>query len=298
MTFTGTCDLLGEDDRESILQCRELLRYLPQSCREKPLSTDPGDDPARAVEELQRIVPDAFEETYDMHEVIRLLVDRGEFFEIKDGYARNLIAGFCRFNGAVAGLVANNPVHGGCILEVDACDQYDRFLQVLDADNSPLGNLVDTPPVVPGEKEEARGLLRHMGKIADVYATSTIPKISIILREAYADAGSMIMGGVKGMGADLTFAWPIARFAVEASNLDYRRIYGKGIEEDAYDAYLHRAREKVDVFEVSRSWTAQMVDEIIEPKDTRRKIIEALEITRDKVETLPARAKSHGAPPT
>jgi len=107
----------------------------------------------------------------------------------------------------------------------------------------------------------------------------------------------MIMGGIKGMGADLTYAWPIARFAVEASQADYRSVYGKGIEEDAYEAYLKRSREKVDVFEVARTWTAQIVDEVILPRDTRKKIIEALEITRNKEDRLPSRAKNHTAPP-
>ena len=298
MEHTGTCDQVGEDDPESIEKCRELLRYLPQNYRERPPRVEPTDDPGREVHDLVHVVPDTYELAYDMHEVIRRIVDGGDYFEIKDRYARQLITCFCRMDGEVVGLVANNPLHPGSILEVDACDKYYRFLQVLDAYNIPMVNLVDTPPVVPGEPEEARGLLRHMGKILDVYATSTIPKISMTLREAYADAGSMILGGVKSMGADLTYAWPIARFAVEASNLDYRNIYGKGIEEDAYEAYLHRSKEKVDVFETARSWTAQMVDEIIEPKDTRRKIIEALRITRSKVEQLPPRAKMHGAPPT
>jgi propionyl-CoA carboxylase beta chain len=152
--------------------------------------------------------------------------------------------------------------------------------------------------VIPGEEEEARGLLRHIGKIVDVYATASIPKIGVVLREAYTDSGAMILSGVKGLGADLTYAWPIAQFAVEASELNYLEVYGKGIEDDAYEAYLNRSREKVDVFDAAHSWTAQVVDEIIEPKDTRRKIIEALDITRNKVETLPPRAKKHGSSPT
>ncbi len=226
------------------------------------------------------------------------LVDNGEYFEIKDEYAKNLITCFGRFDGEVVGLVANNPKYPGSILEIDSCDKYYRFLQVLDAYNIPLVNLVDTPPVVPGELEEARGLMRHMGKIVNVYATSTVPKISIVLREAYADAGSMILGGLKSMGADLTYAWPIARFAVEASKLDYREVYGKGIEEDAYESYLNRSREKVDVYDTAHSWTAQVVDEIILPADTRKKIIEALALTRNKHEKLPLRAKNHGTSPT
>jgi propionyl-CoA carboxylase beta chain len=297
MQFSGSCDTVGDDDEETIKQCRELVRYLSSSFRETPPTWERVDDPDREVGGLMDIVPDEFGKTYDMHDVIRELVDGGDYFELKDEYAKNLITCYCRFDGEVVGLVANNPSHPGSTLEVNTCDKYYRFLQALDAYNTPLVNLVDTPPVVPGEAEEARGLIRHVGKITDVYATATIPKISVVLREAYADAGSMIMGGLKGMGADLTYAWPIAQFAVETSQMDYREAYGKGIEEDAYEAYLNRSREKVDAFGTAHSWTAQIVDEIILPKDTRKKIIEALEITRKKNEKLPPRAKIHGSPP-
>jgi acetyl-CoA carboxylase carboxyltransferase component len=297
MQLSGSCDAVGEDDEETIKKCRELLRYLPQNFREKPPKWEIIEAEDREVDDLANIVPDEFNQTYDMHEVIKQLVDAGEYLEIKDEYAKNLITCFCRFNGEVVGLVANNPKYPGSILEINSCDKYYRFLQVLDAYNIPLVNLVDTPPVVPGETEEAKGLIRHMGKIVDVFSTTTVPKISIVLREAYADAGSMIMGGFKSMGTDLTYAWPIARFAVEASQLDYRKVYGKGIEKDAYESYLNRSREKVDVYDAAHSWTAQVIDEIILPKDTRKKIIEALEITRNKKERLPARAKIHGSAP-
>ena len=298
MQFSGSAEMVGEDDEESILLCRELLRYLPSNYREKTPRWDKVDDPFRENESLNNLVPDDFNETYDMHDVIKEIVDGGEYLEIKDEYAKNLITCFCRFDGEAVGLVANNPKYPGSILEVDSCDKYYRFLQVVDGYNLPLVNLVDTPPVVPGETEEARGLLRHIGKIVDVYATTTVPKISIVLRECYADAGSMIMGGLKSMGADITYAWPIAQFGIEASTLDYRDVYGKGIEEDAYEAYLDRPREKVDAFNVGHTWTAQVVDELILPKDTRRKIIEALAMTSKKSEKLPERAKNHTAPPT
>lgn len=298
MIYTGTCDVVGDNDEETIQKTRELLGYLPSNYRERPPVKEPSDDPDRDVGELIRIVPDDFESTYDMHEVIQLLVDDGEYFEIKEEYATNLVACFARFNGEVVGLVANNPNGPGSMLEINSCDKYYRFLQVLDAYNIPLINLVDTPPVVPGEEQESLGLLRHFGKILDTYATATIPKISVVLREAYSDAGGLIMGVGKGMGVDLCYAWPIARFAVEASQLDYRVAYGKGIEEDAHEGYLNRSREKVDVFEAARSWTAQVVDEIIEPKDTRKRIIEALQVARNRREKLPPRAKRHGTPPT
>jgi acetyl-CoA carboxylase carboxyltransferase component len=297
MQYSGSCDVVGDDDEETIRKCRQMIGYLPQNFREKPPVLENTDDPQRATGELSEIVPDDFDRTYDMHDVVKQLVDDGEYFEIKDEYAKNVITCFGRFNGEVVGLVANNPQYPGSILEINSCDKYYRFLQVLDAYNIPLVNLVDTPAVVPGEKEEAGGLIRHMGKIIDAYATSTIPKISIVLREAYADAGSLVMGGLKSMGTDLAYAWPIARFAVEASQLDYRHVYGKGIEVDAYEAYLNRSREKADVYETAHSWTAQIIDEIILPADTRKKIIEALELTRNKHEELPKRAKCHGTPP-
>jgi propionyl-CoA carboxylase beta chain len=298
MVHSGTCDVVGNDDAETIAKARELLGFLPANCREKPPRKTPSDDPTRLVEELVGIVPDEFERTYDMHQVIASLVDDGHYYEIKDQYARNLIACFARIGGEVVGIVASNPSQPGSILEINSCDKYYRFIQVLDAFNIPLVNLVDTPPYVPGEEQEAIGLLRHFGKILDAYATATIPKISVVLRECYSDAGGMIMGGAKGMGVDFCYAWPIARFAVQASTLDLRAAYGKGVEEDAYEGYLNRSREKVDVFDVARGYSTQIVDEIIEPKDTRIKIIEALEITRNKQEKLPARAKMHGTPPT
>ena len=298
MQLSGSCDVVGENDEKSILKCRQLLRYLPQNFREKPPDWEIKDDANRRVETLRDIVPDQYEQTYDMHDVIQQLVDDGDYFEIKDEYAKNLITCFGRFNGEVAGVVASNPDYPGSILEINSCDKYYRFLQVLDAYNIPLVCLVDTPPSVPGETEEIKGLIRHLGKITAAYATTTVPKISIVLREAYADAGSMIMGIPKSMGTDLVYAWPIARFGVEASGLDYLKIYGRGIEEDAYESYLYRSREKIDAFDTAHSWTAQMVDEIILPAETRKKIIEALELTRKKQEKLPQRAKGHGTSPT
>lgn len=298
MVYSGTCDVVGDNDRETISKARELLSYLPSNYLERPPRKAPSDYLQRTVDDITDVVPDEYDQKYDMHDVIKLLVDDGEYYEIKSEYAKNLIACFCRFNGEVAGLVANNPNEPGSIVEINSCDKYYRFIQVLDAFNIPLVNLVDTPPYVPGEDEEAVGLLRHFGKILDAYTTATIPKISVVLREAYADAGSIVLGGANSMGVDLCYAWPIARFAVEASELDYREAYGKGIEADAYEGYLNWSREKVDVFDVARGYTTDIVDEIIEPKDTRNKIIEALEITRNKREKLPKRAKTHGTPPT
>ena len=298
MIYTGTCDLVGENDTDTIAQARELLSYLPANCFEKPPSKPPSPSAESDQGRLAELVPDNYEKAYDIHPVIEVLVDDGHFFEIKAEYAKSLVTGFCRFNGQAAGLVASNPAEGGSMVTIDCCDKYYRFLQVLDAYNIPLVTLVDTPPLVPGEDQEGKGLLRHVGKVLDLYATATIPKISVVLREAYADAGGLVMGAAKGMGVDLCYAWPISRFAVEASNLDYTSAIDQGIEPAAYPGYLNRSREKVDVFDVARSWTAQMVDEIITPADTRGRIIEALALSSNKQEELPRRAKYHGTGPT
>ena len=298
MIYSGTCDVVGDNDEITIKKARELLSYLPGNYKEKPPRKTPTDNPERRVDELVKIVPDNFEQAYDVRDVIEILVDEGEYYEIKNEYATNIVTCFCRFNGEVVGLVANNPKHPGSILEINSCDKYYRFLQVLDAYNIPLVTLVDTPPVVPGEEMEARGLLRHFGKILDLYATATVPKISVVLRQAYGDAGSLILGGVKGLGVDLAYAWPIARYAIESSNQDYRNAPVEGMEDDAYTGYLNRSREKIDVFEAARSWTAHMVDDVIEPGETRKRIIEALALTRGKEEKLPRRAKMHGTGPT
>lgn len=298
MQLTGTCDGVGDNDEETLSLCREALRYLPPNYREKPPQWEQTDASDREVGELADIVPDDYGEPYDMHDVIRVLVDDGKYFEIKDEYAKNLICCFCRFDGRSVALVANNPKYPGSTLDVNTCDKYYRFLQLVDAYNLPLVNLVDTPPIVPGEAEEARGLIRHVGKILDVYATSTVPKIGVVLRECYADAGSLVMSGLKGMGADLSYAWPLAQFAVEASTLDYKEVLGEAIETDAHDTYWKYAREKADAFDAALSWTAQVVDEIVLPKDTRKKIIEALAITANKKEILPPRKKRHGSAPS
>lgn len=298
MVYTGTCDIVGDNDEDAIKKTRELLQFLPSHYQDSPPKVYPVDVPGKEVEELRTLVPDDFGESYDMHDIIKILVDDGNIFEIKKEYAKNIITCFCRFNGEVVGLVANNPMEPGSIMEINSCDKYYRFLQALDAYNIPLVTLIDTPSFVPGEDQEAVGMLRHVGKVIDTYIRATIPKIAIVLREAYSDAGSLLLGGVKGMGVDLSYAWPVARFAVEASEADYRKTYGKGIEDDAYEGYMNRSREKVDVFDVAMTYTAQVVDEVIYPKDTRKKIIESLQIVKNKTVKHPQRAKCHGTCPT
>jgi propionyl-CoA carboxylase beta chain len=297
MVYSGTCDAVGDDDEESIRLARTLLGYLPSNSWEEPPCKEPTDDPARLTPELYDVVPDDPDAPYDVRQVIASLVDDGQYFEIKAEYAEQVVTCFARFDGRVTGLAASNPAGPGG-LDIDACDKLYRFMQVCDAYRLPLVTLVDTPALVPGQDQEAKGLIRHLAKVVDLYATSTIPKISLVLRRAAADAGGIVLGMVKGMGVDVSYAWPLAQYAVEASRLDLRRIEDSGVEDDAYSGYLDRSRETVDAFEAARSWTAQVTDEIIDPQDSRMKIIEALAVTRGKMKSLPMRAKGHGCGPT
>lgn len=298
MILSGTCDLIGNDDADAIAKARTLLGYLPSNFRERPPARETTDPPGRETDALLDLVPDDPEQGYDVHRVIEILVDEGSFFEIKEDYARQIVTGFCRFDGEVTGIVANNPGERGAVLTIHACDKIYRFLQVLDAYHIPLVTLVDTPTAVPGEDQEAVGLLRHMGKVIDTYATASIPKICLVLRDAFADAGGLLLGVGKAMGTDLCLAWPIARFAVECSGMDYAGLGVQGVETDAMERTWMRGREKVSVFDVAKAWTTQIVDEIIAPGETRRRIVEGLRLTRNRTETLPPRAKTCPVGPT
>jgi len=302
MKLTGSVDYVAVNDRHAIEIARKLLSYLPSNYRENPPVVDlVGENSCRDIFEICDIVPGDISRKYDMHDVIRVIVDNGDYLELKDEYARSLITCFARINGHSVGIVANNPREPGGILERNCCDKYYRFLSVLDAYNVPLISLVDTPLYIPGEEEEKLGLLRHGGKIIDLYATATIPKISVVLRQAYGDAGAFIMGVSKSMGADICYGWPNAVLAVEISEMNIHKAYeGGGVEEDAYESYLGKVRERVSVFDVGNTWTTNVIDEVIDPSETRKKIIEALEVTKNKQETLPVFPKSkkgHGAPP-
>ena len=301
MRYSGTTDFVSNDEYDAIRMTRKLLGYLPSNYKEKPPVIVTDDDDSRYTHELSDLVPGDISVSYNMHDVIKAIVDNGDYLESKDEYAKNLITCFARINGQSVGIVANNPSEPGSIFEINSCDKYYRFLSILDAYNIPLINLVDTPPVVPGEEEEEIGLLRHGGKIIDTYATITIPKITVIIRQAYGDAGAIIMGVSKGMGVDFCYSWPNVVMAAEASTVKIHDLQENcDVDKDAYETYLKRPREKVDIFDVAYAWSANVVDEIIDPGETRLKIIEALDATAAKEEIVPMfpeGKKDHGAPP-
>jgi acetyl-CoA carboxylase carboxyltransferase component len=203
MEKSGQCDLMAESDEDAIDRVKALLEYLPQNCREKPVPIENGDDPERREEKLLDVMPDNPKFTYDIHEIIDLIVDNGEFFELKEDFAPNLVTGFARFDGMAAGIAASNPDELSGIMEPDSSDKYDRFIMFLDAFNIPLLTISDTPAFPPGDKWERLGVIRHGAKNLHGYSHLTNPKISLVLRRSY--GGSNIVLGCSKMGPDIIY---------------------------------------------------------------------------------------------
>ncbi len=294
MEASGQCDLIAESDEDAIDKARQLLTFLPGNCWEKPAHKDTGDDPGRREEALLDVMPDNVKFTYDIHEIIEKITDNGEFFELKQEFAAHLVVGFCRFGGQVAGIVANNPDELSGILEPDASDKYDRFMNFLDAFNIPLVTLVDTTAFPPGDRWERLGIIRHGAKLLHSYAHLTCPKITIVLRRSY--GGANIVLGCSKMFPDVIYAWPTAEFAPTGPETVVHAVFHKelakakekGNYDEVYDMFLGILREQFSVLNLAKHWTTYYTaHEIIDPRDTRSKIIRALQSLAKKQEPLP-----------
>lgn len=299
MEKSGQCDLIADGDEQAIAQVKTLLGYLPRNCWEKPAPIATTDDPERREEDLLHIMPDDPKFTYDIHEIIDRVVDNAEFFELKPEYASHLVTGFARFDGHVAGIVANNPDELSGILEPDASDKYDRFMMFLDAFNIPLITLVDTTAFPPGDKWERLGVIRHGAKLLHSYAHLTCPKITMVLRRSY--GGANIVLGCSKMFPDFVYAWPTVEFAPTGPETVVHAIFYKelakakedGNYDEVYGFFLSILKEQFSVMNLAKHWTTYYtVHEVIDPRDTRPKIIRAIAATRNKKEQLPAKKRS------
>lgn len=299
MEKSGQCDLMAENDGDAIDQARQLLAFLPQNCWEKPAVTHADDDPCRRDEDLLAVMPDNVKFTYDIHEIIERITDKGDFFELKQDFAPHLVTGFCRFDGRVAGIVANNPDELSGILEPDASDKYDRFMNFLDAFNIPLITLVDTTAFPPGDRWERRGIIRHGAKLLHSYSHLTCPKITIVLRRSY--GGANIVLGCSKMFPDVVYAWPTAEFAPTGPETVVHAVFHKelakakedGNYEEVYGMLLGILRDQFSVLNLAKHWTTYYTaHEIIDPRDTRPRIIRALESLEKKKEPLPQKNRS------
>jgi propionyl-CoA carboxylase beta chain len=284
----------ASDDEESCLEdVRYLFSFLPQNNLEQTPRVLPTDDPGRMEEALDGVVPDQPNKPYDMRDVVRMIVDDGEFLEVHEHYAQNIICGFARLNGYAIGVVGNQPKAMAGVLDIDASEKGARFVRFCDAFNIPILTMCDVPGFLPGTQQEWGGIIRHGAKLLYAFAEATVPKITVITRKAYGGAYDVMSS--KHLGADFNFAWPQAEIAVMgpegAVNIIYRRdISTSPTPDDRRRKLIHdyKARFANPYTAAERGY----IDDVIVPHETRPKLITALETLLTKREPGPKR--KHG----
>nr|WP_092068735.1 carboxyl transferase domain-containing protein [Dendrosporobacter quercicolus]NSL47208.1 methylmalonyl-CoA carboxyltransferase [Dendrosporobacter quercicolus DSM 1736]SDL80570.1 methylmalonyl-CoA decarboxylase alpha subunit [Dendrosporobacter quercicolus] len=282
---SGVAHFAAENETDCIEQIRYLLSFLPSNNLEDAPVVETGDSPDRTEEGLNTLLPDNPNMPYDMKEVIKLIVDNGEFYEVHEHYARNIITCFARFDGQSVGIIASQPsVMAGC-LDINASTKSSRFIRFCDAFNIPLVNLVDVPGFLPGTDQEYGGIIRHGAKMLYAYSEATVPKVTVITRKAY--GGSYLAMCAQDLGADQVLAWPTAEIAVMGPSGAANIIFRKDPDVEAKTAkYIEEFATPYKAAERG------FVDIVIEPKETRPRIITALNMLASKREARPA--KKHG----
>jgi acetyl-CoA/propionyl-CoA carboxylase len=280
---SGCCDLIAENDEDCLKQCRDLLGFLPSNNNGIIRQHATDDRPDRKEEELMTIVPVDQSKTYNMKKLIALLVDNGNFLEIKRHWAANLIVGFARLDGYSVGIVANNPQNRGGCMDMNAADKMARFVRFCDAFHIPLIWLIDTPAFLPAVEEERGGIIRHGAKVVSANSLATVPQISVYIRKCYG-GGNLAMPG-ENLGGDMTFAWPTAVVSPMIPDGAVAILYRKEIQAAENPAKIHE--ERVKEFEKSTGgilWRCIPVQEFIDPRETRFVLIKALRRLSDKHE--------------
>ncbi|HET9476012.1 MAG TPA: acyl-CoA carboxylase subunit beta [Dehalococcoidia bacterium] len=292
-TRTGIAHFAHEGDEECLQEVRRLVSFIPSNNQEDPPFMETSDSPDRRCEELADIVPDDPQKPYDVHKVIDAIVDDGDFMEVHAGWAKSIAVGFGRMNGRAVGIVANNPMHIAGVLDVDSSRKGARFVRFCDAFNIPIVTLVDVPGYLPGTGQEYGGIIVHGAKLLYAYAEATVPKITIILRKDY--GGAYLVMGSKHLRADINLAWPNAEIAVTgpdaAANIIFRRDIEAAQDPDARRKEIieeYRQNFANPYIAASRGF----VDDVIDPADTRIKVIRALDMLQNKADTNPP--KKHG----
>ncbi|MGI6357459.1 MAG: acyl-CoA carboxylase subunit beta [Bacillota bacterium] len=290
---SGVAHFYADNDEQTLAQVRRLLSFLPSNNLEETPLVDSNDDVARQNDDLLSVVPIEPNRGYDVREVIQSIADAGDFMEVHASFAQNMVVGFARMNGRTVGIVANQPRVLGGSLDIDASDKAARFVRFCDAFNIPLVTLIDVPGYMPGLNQEYGGIIRHGAKLLYAYSEATVPKISLILRKAY--GGAYLAMCSKALGADVVYAWPTAEIAVMgaegAANIIFRDDIKKAEDPVATRAAkIEEYRTKFASPYVAAS--RGMVDDVIDPRDSRRMIINALEANATKRESRPA--KKHG----
>jgi propionyl-CoA carboxylase beta subunit len=289
---SGVCHVAAESEADTLFLIRKLLGYLPQNNMEDPPFIA-GDDPLRMDDALNSIVPDDANKPYDIKEAIRLIVDNGQFFEIHENYAQNIVVGFARLGGHSVGIVANQPAVLAGVLDIDASEKGARFVRFCDSFNIPIITFEDVPGFLPGTFQEHHGIIRSGAKLLYAYCEATVPKLTVITRKAY--GGAYCVMSSKHIRSDLNLAWPTAEIAVMGPDGAVNIIFRRELEK-AEDPVKRKAELVTDYREKFASpYVAAergYVDDVIEPKETRPRLINALEMLSNKRETNPA--KKHG----
>ncbi|MCD6106446.1 MAG: methylmalonyl-CoA carboxyltransferase [Thermoplasmata archaeon] len=292
-TKSGNAHFLASSEEEAFSILRALLSYLPSNSEEEPPVVETGDDPNRMDPELDEIVPDDPKKAYDMREIIERVFDRDTFLEVQAGFGRSVIVGFARLNGRSVGVVANNPKVLAGVLDIDSSDKAARFVRFCDAFNIPVITFVDVPGYLPGVEQEHGGIIRHGAKLLYAYSEATVPLLTVIVRKAY--GGAYIAMGSKHLGADVVFAWPTAEIAVMGPEGAAQIIFRKQLREaEDKEALLQKLTQEYRE-RIANPYVAAergYVDDIIYPRETRPRLVQALEALRPKREELPP--KKHG----
>lgn len=290
---SGVAQFLADNEEQSFEQIKKLISFIPNNNLEGASVVETNDTPDRIEEDLQDLVPINPNKAYDIRDVIEQIVDDKDFFEVHKYFAKNIVVGFARMNGRSIGIVANQPGFKAGTLDIDSSDKAARFIRFCDAFNIPLLSLTDVPGYLPGVEQEYGGVIRHGAKLLYAFSEATVPKINVILRKAY--GGAYIAMNSTHLGADYVFAWPNAEIAVMgpegAANVIFRR------EIKAADDSDKKRQEKIDEYRESFANPYQAaqegyVDDVIDPRNTRPRIIMALESVIGKRESNPN--KKHG----
>jgi propionyl-CoA carboxylase beta chain len=292
-TRSGVSHFAIDGEEECLHEVRRLLSFLPLNNMEDPPLMETGDDIRRRDEDLLRVLPEDTTRAYDMREVIFRVIDAGDFLEVHEHFAQNIIVGFARMAGRTVGIVGNQPQYLAGVLDIDSSRKAARFVRFCDAFNIPIVTFVDVTGYLPGTSQEYGGIISHGAKLVYAYAEATVPKVTIIVRRA--TGGAYDAMGSKHLRADVNFAWPTAEIAVmgpdPAVNLLYRRELEKATDVEATRRQLvaeYKQRFANPYIAASRGY----IDDVIDPRDTRFKVIRALEMLRAKTDQTPA--KKHG----
>ncbi len=290
---SGVAQFTAPDEASCLEDARYLISFLPQNNAEQPPFATPTDPSDREDAELDTLIPDNPNKPYDMLEVIRRVIDVGEFLEVHEQWAQNIVTGFARLGGHVVGVVGNQPQSLAGVLDIDASDKAARFVRTCDAFNIPLVTFVDVPGFLPGTAQEWGGIIRHGAKLLYAYAEATVPKLTVITRKAYGGAYDVMSS--KHIRADFNFAWPTAEVAVMGPEGAVNIVF-RGELADADDPEARRAELIADYKErFANPYSAAergYVDDVIEPRRTRPVLIDALETALTKAEPRPKR--KHG----